>query len=137
MRDKKTVILIILSIFAAVSLFYGITSRPGKRTKGAYTNTGENPPSSSQAAFSAERRAKRSRFTSWRRNPFLPSGVSGASSDLVLNGILNSGGKLKAMIGSTVVANGDKIGANTVVDIKKDRVILNDGTKDFELTLHR
>jgi len=40
-----------------------------------------------------------------------------------------------AMIGDVIVKRGDKLGANTVVEINPDSIILNDGTKDFELKL--
>jgi len=40
-----------------------------------------------------------------------------------------------AMINDTIVKNGDRIGDNTVIEIRQDKVILSDGTKDFELKL--
>lgn len=136
MRDKKIIILIILLIFAVVSLIYGISARPKGGAKRVYIATGGSlQQASSQAALSTQRRAKRSKFTSWKRNPFVPTGVSGMSSNLVLSGILGSGTNLKAMIGDAIVGKGDKVGDNTVVEVKKNSVILNDGTKDFELKL--
>ena len=41
------------------------------------------------------------------------------------------------MIGEAIVAKGGKVEGNTIVDIKPDRVILNDGTKNFELKLEQ
>jgi hypothetical protein len=41
----------------------------------------------------------------------------------------------KAMINGVVARKKDKIDSCTVVDIKRDRVFLNDGSKDFELVL--
>ncbi|MDI6758204.1 MAG: hypothetical protein QMD94_00795 [Candidatus Omnitrophota bacterium] len=40
-----------------------------------------------------------------------------------------------AIINNDIVKIGDKIGAVTVVDIKQDRVILNDGSRNIELIL--
>lgn len=137
MRDKKIIILILLSIFAVVSLIYGIRTLPKSGAKKAYTATGENSQVLPQTVVTTQRRAKRSKFTSWKRNPFVPKEVPGASSNLVLSGILGSGNNLKAMIGDTMVGKGDKVGNNTVVDIQRDKVILNDGTKDFELNLSK
>ena len=54
---------------------------------------------------------------------------------LRLNGILFGQGVPKAIINGNVVVEGDVIYGNTVVDIKKKRVILNDGIHNFELTL--
>ena len=41
------------------------------------------------------------------------------------------------MIGDAIVRKGDKVGSNTVVDVQKDKVILNDGAKNFELKLEK
>lgn len=80
-----------------------------------------------------KRRAKRTRFTSWGRNPFAQKGSSSAASDLA--GILWDDKSPKAIIGGIVVGKGDVVGGNTVVDIQRDRVILNDGARDFEVGL--
>lgn len=136
MRDKKVIILIVLGIIAAMSIVYGITSgRSKRRPEEPAMTTGGTQQVPSQGAASFQRRAKRSQYTSWKRSPFIESGLSSSSSSLTLNGIINSGKGLKASIGDAIVKKGDKIGNNTVVDIKKDRVILNDGTKNIELKL--
>ena len=54
-----------------------------------------------------------------------------------MNGIIWNKTKPKAMIGDAIVVKGDTIGANKVVDIQPNRVILNDGTKDFELKIEK
>ena len=59
------------------------------------------------------------------------------SSSLSLNGIIWDKKNPKAMLGDAFVKKGDTVGGNKVVDIKKDRVILNDGSKDFELNLEK
>jgi len=41
----------------------------------------------------------------------------------------------QAIINGEVVGIGATVGGKRVVDIKEDRVILNDGSKDFELRL--
>ncbi len=133
MQNKKVVILIILSVFAAISLIHGLTARPKAiSAPPAITAPGSMVPA--QGILSVERRAKRSKFTSWKKSPFVPSGLP-ASSDLVLSGIIWNKDKPKAMIGDMIVSKGANIAGNTVVDIKSDRVILNDGTKDFELKM--
>ena len=58
-------------------------------------------------------------------------------SKLSLNGIIASGKTFKAMIGDSIVGKGDKISGNTVLEVQKDKVILNDGTKDFELKIEQ
>ena len=87
---------------------------------------------------SAKRRAKRTQFSSWRRRPFIPEGSGIAtSSRFALSGIIGTGKNAKAMIGDVIVGRGDKVGENTVMEVRQDRVILNDGSRDFELRLEQ
>lgn len=135
MQDKKIVALIVLAILAVFSIIYGITAKPGARTADTAVFTPEKA-SPKEGALSVERRAKRSQFNSWKRSPFVSGGTS-TSSNLVLSGIIWNKDRPKAMIGDAIVVKGSKIEGNTVVNIKPDRVILNDGTKDFELKLEK
>lgn len=134
MRDKKVLILIVLAIFAVISLIYGITAPRKVRAVRSAVLIKENLLPG-EGAVSTVRKAKRTLFTSWKRSPFMPSGS--ASSDLVLNGIIWNKDKPRAMIGDVIVGKGDRIAENTVVGIKPDRIILNDGVKDFELKLEK
>jgi len=138
MQNKKVIILVVLSIFAVISLARGIMAPSKHRTVSA-------PAVSSQQAAGAQpadshtamqRRARRSAFKSWKRSPFAPVGTA-TSTTLVLNGIIWNKDRPKAMIGDTIVTKGEKIGENKVVDIKPDRVILNDGTNNFELKMEK
>jgi len=54
-----------------------------------------------------------------------------------ITGILWDENSPQAIINGKVVSIGDKVGANMVIDIKQDGVILNDGFSDFELKLGR
>lgn len=135
MQDKKFLTLIILSIFAVISLIYGITARPKVGPeKAAISQAGSLTPHAVYVA--AERRAKRSKFKSWKRNPFVPVGAP-TSSNLILSGIIWNKENPKAVIGDALVSKGDKISGNTVLDIQTNRVILTDGAKDFELKLEK
>jgi len=69
----------------------------------------------------------------WGRDPFHK--MSDSISVLQLQGITWHEKSPKAIISNMVVGIGDRVGPNKIVDIKKDRVILNDGTNNFELTL--
>jgi type II secretory pathway component PulC len=133
MQNKKVTVLIILSIFAVISLIHGITARP--KTRAAQQNIAAGKKlMAPQGGFSVERRATRSKFTSWKRSPFVPSGTP-ASPNLVLSGIIWNNIKPKAMINDMILTKGDSVGENRIIDIKPDRVILNDGTKNFELKM--
>lgn len=142
MKDKKVIILIVLGIGAVISIIYGITTpakweaRPDAAAASKSLNHVAVTRVESKAAQPAERRYKRSAYTSWKRSPFVPAGTS-VSSSLVLSGIIWNKDKPKAMIGDAIVLKGDTVGGNKVVDIKPDSVILNDGTKDFELKIEK
>jgi len=137
MNNKKQIIaLIVLGIVAVISLIYGVTSGPKAKTLPAQNmELSPLPSGSAELAAPIRRRAKLSSFKTWNRSPFIPKGIKGSSSGLVLSGILGSAPNLKAMINGEVVGKGGRIGPNTVVSITSDGVVLNDGTKDFTLKI--
>lgn len=137
MQNKKVIIAIILCIGAVISLIYGITSGPkAKRKPGSESASSPEAVSAVKRIIPTKRQAAKTEFVVWGRNPFVPKGTPGTlPSKLVLGGIMWHEENLKAMINNVLVGIGDKIGENTVVDIKKDSVILNNGTEDFELHL--
>ena len=143
MRNKKVVALMILAVLAVISIIYGATATPKGRVKKAAVAGGQVAIAPAQAAaknvVSTKRRPKRSQFKAWKRNPFV-SGITASTTmttKLTLNGIIWNKTKPRAMIGDTMVVKGDTVGANKVVDIQPGKVILNDGTKDFELKLEK
>jgi hypothetical protein len=135
MENNKVTLVIILGIAAVFSLYYGITSAPkGKSILppeeiAVYPAGGNLLPG---IAVPAKRQAKKTEFKAWGRNPFLPGS---AAAVLDLSGILWDEEAPKAIISGNIVAVGDKVEGNTVVDIRPDRVILNDGNKTIELKL--
>lgn len=140
MQNKKLIILIILSIAAGISLIYGITSQPRRRgtvsTQQPSAIKKEVSVANIEKIIPAERGAKRSDYITWGRNPFAPVEASvRVVTKLTLNGIMWDEERPLAIINDNVVGIGGKVGENRVVDIKKDSVILNDGTGNFELRL--
>ena len=140
MENKKVTILIVLSVFAVISIVRGIVTPPKyRRSMAPQAAAGLQQASGAQATMNhavMKRHAKRTKFKSWKRNPFGPAS-SGTSTGLVLNGIIWSKDRPKAMIGDSIVAKGDVVNDNKVVDIKPDRVILNDGVNNFELKMEK
>lgn len=65
--------------------------------------------------------------------PIAPEKIS--DTGLRLNGILWDNAHSMVIINDTIVKIGDKINGNTVVNIKPEKVILNDGNHNFELRL--
>ena len=139
MRNKKVAILIVLSIAAAASVIYGIVTPSSGRRRAAQPKeavpSGEKKVEESVAPSRTRGHAVKSKYKSWKRELFVPTGGSVVSATPVLRGILSSGENLKAMIDDVIVGKGDKVGDNTVVEVRKNSVILNDGTTDFEIKL--
>jgi len=154
MQNKKLIILIVLGIGAIFSLIYGITAPlKGKRkapSKGVVIHRSERMQSR-ERTVPAIRNAAKTHFVTWVRNPFFPktpltpsasatspsSTTALATPGLTLDGIMWDAENPRAMINGSLVGIGDKIYGNKVIDIKEDRVILNDGTEDFVLRLGR
>lgn len=139
MQNKKLFILVILAIIAAFSLLHGILSPSKTRqellTKGEVIQQKEISTTENAIVW-ANRRAKKSSYPSWGRDPFSPQAQPiRVSAGPILNGIMWDKEKPLAIINDIIVKVGDRIGLNLVVDIKQDKVILNDGTRDFELRL--
>lgn len=138
MQNKKIIILIALGVVAAISLFYGIVT-PSKVNRNIIS---EQASSSKGLTFTTgkkivclARTVGRTKYLSWAIDPFSPSSapIKGYGW-LTLEGIMWSKENPEAIINDNIVKIGDQIDKNTVVDIEQDRVILNDGDNDFELT---
>ena len=136
MQNKKVIIAIILCVGAVISLIYGLTAGP-KSKRQSVPISGvifqDKTVSSAGRIVLIKRRAIKTDFTSWGRSPFTLKKTT--DTRLTLNGILWDAKNPQAIIKGEIVEVGDKIGPNIVVDIKQDRVILSDGTQDFELKL--
>jgi len=75
-----------------------------------------------------------------KRDPFTAVSiisVEGPRSEISLTGILWDKAKPLAIIDGNVVKKGQRVGNKTVVDIKRDRVILSDGEALAEFKLRR
>ena len=136
MQDKKVIALIILAILAVISLIYGVTASPKTRVKSAAVSQSQTVTPSPNVA-SVQRRARRSQFKVWKKSPFARARIKPEAPKFVLNGIIWSDVKPRAMIGNTMVVKGDTIDGNKVIDIRPGKVILSDGTKNFELEMEK
>ncbi|MDP2905552.1 MAG: hypothetical protein Q8O22_04540 [Candidatus Omnitrophota bacterium] len=90
-----------------------------------------------QPAPQAERVMAAQENLQWVRCPFSGKAYSGeeVSSDLKLIGIIWDKLDPWAIINGRIVKPGASIGKNKVVEIREDRVILNNGMEDFVLLL--
>lgn len=132
MKNKK-LLLIILSVMAIFSLLYGIFS-PSRAKR--FLNEEGKKIMTEEGAIYLERQARRSSYSSWGRNPFSASkSLIKRPQGVILNGILWDSKNPMAIVNEGIVKEGDIISGNKVIEIKQDRVILNDGSKDIELFL--
>ncbi len=137
-KNKKIVAVVILGIAAIFSLAYGvITSRAGRPVISAVPATGFVSPDEAIHIQMHSRRARRTQCTSWKRNLFSLTGASGdGSSDSGVQGIMWSENDPMAIVDGCIVHKGDSVAGGTVADIRKDAVIINDGSKDIEVAVN-
>jgi hypothetical protein len=140
MEKKKIIILIILAALAVLSVANGLRPSSRRNAVPASETALEDalPDRSSDRAASGERRAAKSAFASWGRNPFRKrEAIHAVFGEINVSGIMWDEKNPRAMVNDMIVRPGNKIGSYRVVAIKKDRVILNDGTNDYEFLLQR
>lgn len=129
--DQKKAILVVLAV---ISVFIWYSS-----LKPFFRKKSDILPAAPPLAGSLEQRRgqrKRSTYKNWGRTPFIITKTPVSdSSRLSIGGIVYDEKDICALINDQVVHVGDQVNENRVVDIRRDRVILNDGKKDFELKL--
>lgn len=140
MQNKKLIALILLGVGAIVSLAYGIITPSKVRrelsSKPALKVEEVKKLTLRERVIPKKRLAQRTDFVAWGKSPFLPKEVIvRVIPKLILNGIVWDKKNPKAIINGEIVNVGDKVDESTVVDIRLNRVILNDGTENFELKL--
>lgn len=139
MPNKKLLVLIGLAAAALLSLIYGILTPSGSRRSLSNASPEAGASASLPSAnnlIPLEKHAPQVRYTGWGRNPFAPAAASvPVASDLVLTGIAWDEKIPKAVINDQIVGIGTKIGDRKVKTIRRDSVVLTDGTEDFELRI--
>ncbi len=133
-KDKKQKIVLSAILVLAVFIWARALKnrdRPYFRTKDV-TKIG-SVPIFKMAAGPRRREKTKSAYSGWGRNPFV-FGVSGEGK-IILQGILSDKEDSRALINDHYVKEGDRVDEYIVVDIRQDKVILNDGTNDKELSL--
>lgn len=105
---------------------------------GIHTGPSGNDPSVGLRIHPRARR--RSAMTAWPRSPFLPVRTEASEAaleggDIELTGIMWDERLPCAIINGRVVKRGDKVMGCEVVEIKKESIILNEGTRLIELNI--
>lgn len=128
--DKKKAILAVLAFISVFIWYNGLKSSSKKKN---------NAPSGYLETYSSGQKLKqkkRAGYKEWGRDPFVITQTPAShSSALALGGIVYDEKDSYVLINDQVLHRGDQVNGNRVVDIKRDRVILNDGNKDIELRL--
>lgn len=138
MQKKDIVKISITGVLIFILLFTGINIM--KKTKKSKHLENKVAKTSVYARDLFKMQEEESRNLELERDPFAVGSITSSetsSSEIQLNGILWDKSGSLAIINHTIVKIGDKIGENTLVDIKEDGIILNDGSHDFELKLGR
>jgi len=137
MENKK---LIVLGALVAVNIlvFFNAFSPTSKKISKVATKTVLQPQEKGEASAPVTLESKSSSSTAhelWGRDPFVRKLAPAQSEKESLEGIIWDEETPMAMINDSVVKVGDNVNGNTVIEIKQDCVILNDGRKNFELKL--
>lgn len=135
MKDKKIIVLVILSIAAVISLIYGIASPSKSKSRAlrrSFSRGEVKNINSEKIETPFKRSAKRTGYSDWGRNPFVLPEIRD-SLEVALNGILWDRENPRAIINNKNVKVGDKTGLYTVEEISKDTVVLTDGIRRLEL----
>jgi len=150
-RDKKLKIL--LPVLLLISLYVWAPSFQSPKKSVANSQKSNELIASDQKNkhesfnlknLTPKKRAK-SHYQDWGRNPFVFEGEIFGISDkelveegltpqqIVLEGIVYNQSKPSVIIANKVLGIGAIVGVNTIKEIKKNKVIFNNGMTDFEL----
>ncbi|MCK5655963.1 MAG: hypothetical protein KAI03_06715 [Candidatus Aureabacteria bacterium] len=143
MTGKKKKLIILSALLVIVIFVWGRAFISPLRGKGNRPAVGVANSSSGKKIsedFLIQEVPKRlwakSAYPSWGRDPFtVPKVSADISVELKLNGIMWDKDNPLTIINGKVLKKGDKIGTNTVIGIKQNRVFLSDGNREFELKL--
>lgn len=132
--DKKIVILAVLIIFSILTwsrnLWFGELKLKVNQS-GIIKNA--------QSVLRPRKKPKpRAKHKDYKKNAFKRPAAKTAKTGpgkLYLKGVILDDNGMVALINDDVVRVGDNVGINKVMEISADKVILNDGEKDFALNL--
>ncbi|MBI5873093.1 MAG: hypothetical protein HZB36_03000 [Candidatus Omnitrophica bacterium] len=128
-----TGVLVVIFLLAITSAVHKVRKAKLHKVKVAVAAVIGETPAEEKQLFGRLR--EESAGISLKRDPFSGAILAPSDTGAALSGILWSQEHPLAIINDVIVVIGDKIGPNTVVDIKQDKVVLSDGTKTLELRL--
>ncbi|MFH0935755.1 MAG: hypothetical protein V1828_02700 [Candidatus Omnitrophota bacterium] len=156
---KKSLIELILTAILIIVLLLAVNNAIKRSKRNAPTavkpGVKNTPPAADkipktkapQAAMSVkpqyQLQEEESQSLELKRDPFaamipaVAKGQAAQASSITLSGILWDENNPLAIINNKVVKKADTVGGCRVAEIKRDSVVLNDGTREFELKLGR
>jgi hypothetical protein len=128
-----TGVLVVIFLLAVTSAVHKIRKVKRPKVKRAAAAVIEETSVEEEQLF--RRLAEESKDLVLKRDPFTGVLLVPSQTGAALSGILWSQEHPLAIVNDIIVVIGDKVGPNTVVDIKQDSVVLSDGIKTLELRL--
>ncbi|MFH1190692.1 MAG: hypothetical protein V1670_00640 [Candidatus Omnitrophota bacterium] len=151
MPKKDLIQLGVTGILAIVLIF--VLSSAFKKKPGALGNSKNTLPKASDSAMVSANQVKKSESQGLyhlleqqadslelKRDPFTAAPITSEkalSGEVDLTGILWDKDKPLAIINGDIIKKGERLGSKTIIEIKRDRVILSDGSALYEIKLKR
>jgi len=128
-------IIIMAFVWGPIILGGGKSKDKSKKSTGSISMSvtqQENEGGLTALSGSHKRQKAKTTYTQWGRNPFT---VAQDLNDLVVEGIAWDENNPKAIINGQIITVGDKLGANTIVAIEPNSVIIKNEAEEVELRL--
>ena len=143
--EKKHVELALIGVFLLIFVYIimGFLNRPDARDQKRASIKADQPAAQAGLKPEGAAFAKKSlnvKPASWGRDPFVlgeaPQGEHAGAANLLLKGIVMEGTKPpKAIINDEILTVGSTIQGYKVTHIARDKVVVTDGNKDFEISI--
>jgi hypothetical protein len=131
MNRKKIEIIITLGLIPVlIFILHKNLSGINRSRAAVYPQLNQETPMASSAETMDQKKGP-----SWGRDPFTFGKTKGAGGDLVLNGIVWDEQFPSAIINGNVVKVADELDGNRVIEIRKEKVVLDKAGVNYELHL--
>ncbi|MBI4335518.1 MAG: hypothetical protein HY589_02575 [Candidatus Omnitrophica bacterium] len=137
MKKEKVELIITLALAPVMIFIIARNITDVKKKRDVFPRPRARPESVGTGVVPDREEPKRISSLSWGRDPFVFGGAKTAEGDLVLNGIVWDEKNPSAIINGNIVNIGGEINGNIIVDIQRERVIVNKGGATYEMNLRR
>lgn len=132
-----TLALVVVFVIAGANAVKAVKKKGLKQTPIVAASTAGVNSTISAISRQEKEEASGGKPLKWGRDPFSGRVYAGGQEEGGLNlvGIMFDKNNPAAIINDEIVEVGDKVNGNKIIEITKDRVILNDGGRNIELKL--